>query len=376
MRIAILVNFFPPKRLAGTEIASYKIAKYLAEKGHEVHVVTSFDQGLQKNEIKDDFYIHRIINFRKPQYIGSIFFLFLNFLEIKKINPDIIHIQSIPMGIPGLLSKIFLRKPYVVWGRGSDVYRPDLFAKLISKIILKNADAVIALTQTMKKSMENIYRRPICVIPNGIDIKKFRNVSKDLNNTSEKKIILFVGTLRSVKGVEYLIEAMKTIKVNYDNIKLLIIGEGEDRDKLKDLVNKLGLDDCVEFAGQISNHEIPKYMKKSDIFVLPSLSEGFPNVILEAMAAGLPIVSTNVGGVPDIIQEEVNGLLVKPMSPRDTANGVLMLLKDDELRKKMSANNKIEAQKYSLDKVVDNLENIYVKAINNSKFNIQEKDQA
>ena len=110
-------------------------------------------------------------------------------------------------------------------------------------------------------------------------------------------------------------------------------------------------------------------MAKSDIFVLPSLSEGFPNVILEAMAAGLPIISSNVGGVPDIIQDEVNGLLVEPMNSKEIAEKVLFILTNEELRKKIVINNKIKVQNYSLESVISNLERVYLNAINNHKSN-------
>ncbi|MEN6552456.1 MAG: glycosyltransferase family 4 protein [Methanobacterium sp.] len=362
IKIALIVTLFPPKWIAGTEIASENIAKYLAKKGHEVHVITSLDNGLVAKEVKDNFYIHRI-NMKKIRLIGTAHFWVNIFLEIKKIKPDIIHIQTISIAVPGLLSKMFLKKPYIVYGRGADIYIPDKFTKLISKIVLKNANFVIALTQDMKEAMMKIYQRDIIVIPNGIDMERFKEISIRTSHNDKVKTILFVGTLRPVKGVIYLIEAMKIVKNEYHGAKLLIVGDGTEGDKLRAIVKELDLEDSVSFAGQRSNNEIPKYMAESDIFVLPSLSEGFPNVILEAMAVGLPVISSKVGGIPNIIQEGINGLLVEPMNSKDIANKILILLNNEDLRKKISINNKIYVQKYSLDTIVEKLEKIYIDAI-------------
>lgn len=365
MKIALIVNLFPPKWLGGTEIASYNIAKYLAKKGHEIHVITSFDASLPQIEIKDRFHIHRI-NFNTLRYIGFIHFRILIFLKLREIDPDLVHIQGVTMTIPGFLSKIFLKKPYIVWGRGSDIYKSSKFMKLISKTLLKNADAMIALTKTMKDAMLKIYQGAIYVIPNGIDLEKFKDISVEINHNDKNKTIIFVGTLRPVKGIFYLIEAMRIIKNEYCEAQLLIVGDGVDRDKLRAIVKELNLGDSVSFVGQISNQEIPKYMAKSDIFVLPSLSEGFPNVILEAMAAGLPIIASTVGGIPDFIQNGVHGFLVEPMNSEELAEKISILLNNKDIREKMSINNKIEVQKYSIDSVIENLEFLYAKTINHS----------
>ena len=132
----------------------------------------------------------------------------------------------------------------------------------------------------------------------------------------DEKIIIFVGALRPVKGVRYLIEAMKVIIDENRTTKLFIIGDGVERESLERLVEKLGLGDHVNFIGKVPNERVPEYMIASDVFVLPSLSEGFPVTILEAMASGLPIVATNVGGLPEIIKENENGFLVKQKRER------------------------------------------------------------
>jgi len=361
MKIAVLVPFFPPKHLAGTEIATYNMAKHLATRGHKVHVITSVDEGLSKERIEVGFHIHRISR-QKVRFFGVMLFWLRIFWLLKKINPDIVHAQSIGMGMPAFLARKLLRKPYVVWGRGSEVYLPWLYKKPISKLVMRSASAVIALTEDMKGEIQKICNREVSVIPNGIDLDRFQNLSsrgKGLKVNSAEKLILFVGGLKPTKGIEYLIQAMSSIRQSETKAKLLLVGQGEEKEGLEHLAKNLDLSNYVRFTGGIPNTEVPEYMAASDVFVLPSLSEGFPNVILEAMASGLPIVATRVGGLPEIIKEGNNGFLVEPKNPQQLAEKVLLILKDKELRKRISKNNEEKAKGYSWESIVDRLEKVY-----------------
>jgi len=364
MKIAILTYNFPPKWLSGTEIATYNIAKYLAKRGHNVCVITSKDEELPEIEAKDGFQIYRT-KFYNIKFLGCVIF-WTNIIPIlKKINPDIIHSQMIGMGVPALAAKKLFGKPYVVWGRGSDVYLSRKFEKLILKPVVKNADAVIALTEQMKGKIEEYYKRDAFVIPNGINLGEFDNLSKEnlrieLRIGQDEKVIIYIGRLYPVKGVEYLIKAMNLIKNKEPNTKLILIGDGSEKEKLREMVKKLNLDDCVIFLPQVSNQNIPKYTVASDVFVLPSLSEGFPLTILEAMASGLPIVTTRICGLPEIIKEGENGFLVEPANPEQLAEKILFILENDESRAKISANNKESVKQYSWENIIDKLEKIYL----------------
>jgi N-acetyl-alpha-D-glucosaminyl L-malate synthase BshA len=363
MKIAILVGAFPPKWLAGIEIATYNIAKQLAKRGHEVHVITTLDEGLPKETIEDRFCVHRIFC-RKIRFLGIISFWIKIFWHLKKIDPDIAHVQSVGSGIPGFLAKKLFKKPYIVWGHGSDIYLPDKFTKSISKLVLKNADAVIALTEDMKKKIQKICDRDVVVVPNGIDLERFNNLSKGdirkrLKIKDDKKRIIFVGTLRPVKSVKYLIKAIKIIIQKDINTRLMLVGDGDERGNLEKLVKELSLEEYVKFVGKVPNEEVPEYMAVSDVFVLPSLSESFGIVNLEAMASGLPIVATKVGGLPEIIKDGENGFLVEPKNPEELAEKVLSILGNNELRERITRNNKEKAKDYSWESVVEKLEEVY-----------------
>jgi len=361
MKIIILVGLFPPIWLAGTEIATYNLADHLTRRGHEVHIITSHDVGLPELSEENGFYVHRIA-WPKIRFIGIGTFWVRIFLKIREIRPDIVHAQSLGIAIPALISKRMLSIPYVVWGQGTDIYLPERFTQMTSRLILQNADATLALTEGMKRKMQEICEREVSVVPNGINLERFSSSSEDKKGSSAKTII-FVGRLHPVKGIQYLIEAMAIVHQEMPDVKLVIVGDGVERSRLEELAERLNLDGCIQFAGQISQERIPRVMHQADVFALSSLTEGLPVVLLEAMAAGLPIVATNVGGIPDIVEEGVNGYLVNAKNPDEISNRLLILLQGDEMREEISANNREKARLYTWDKIAIKVEEEYYTAI-------------
>ncbi len=361
MRIVILASRFPPKRLAGTEIATCNLAEHLAKRGHEVHVVTSLDEGLPEESFEKGFYVHRLPRIEICLAGASVFCAEI-VRTIQKINPDIIHVQGLGIAVPALISKRLLKIPYAVWGQGSDVYLPNQFVKLTSKVVIKNADSVIALTENMREELLKICDRRISVVPNGINIEKFKSPT-GIRKKENEKTIIFVGRLHPVKGVKYLIEAMATVHKKMPNIRLVIVGDGIERLKLGELTKKLDLNDSVKFVGQVPQERVFENMNQADIFVLPSLSEGFPVVLLEAMATGLPIIATNVRGIPDIVENGVNGYLVNIKNPSEIADRIIMLIQDNIMRKEISVNNRVKAELFAWDKVAKMIEEEYQLAV-------------
>ena len=364
MKIAILTWNYPPIMAGGTEIATQNLARALAKRKHDVLVVTTRDAGLPEESTEDGFRVHRIKSLRSKS-LKYMFFCLSTLKLLRRFNPDIIHAQAMWMGLPALVAKVFFNKPYLIWGQGSDIYFPRLFKGPISKVVLKNASAAIALTGDMKKEMQRTCDRATFVIGNGIGVESFNSHSQEkvrqqLGIERNKKVIIYVGTLCVVKGVKYLIEAMKIINQKNQKAILLIVGDGEERYNLELLVKRLNTNGSVSFAGRVDHKYISQYMAASDVFVLPSLSEGFPVTILEAMAAGLPIVTTNVRGLPEIVKDDENGFVVEPQNPAQLAGKISLLLDNNELRRKISAKNKIMAGEYSWNSVASKLEEIYL----------------
>jgi glycosyltransferase involved in cell wall biosynthesis len=362
MKIAIIVGFFPPKWLGGTEIATYNLAKHLAKRGHEIYVITSYDEGFPDIYTENGFYVHRIL-WSAIRIIGVVSFHVKVFFRIRTIKPDIVQVQYIDMGISAWLIKKILRIPYVVWGRGSDINQLNRFSRIKAKPILQNANAILALTENMRIKLKNIYNTEIYIVPNGIDLEEYKGSTTIPDRKTGTKNILFVGSLRPVKGVQYLINSMKKIHEELPDARLILVGDGEEREHLEALSIQLGLQKYVEFIGIVSHEKVKTFMQQADVFVLPSLSEGFPNVILEAMACGLPIIASHVGGIPDIITNDTNGYLVEVKDTNDMANKILLLLSDDALRKKISDNNRNLVKKYTWENVILKLEKIYASSI-------------
>ena len=364
MKIAILITGFPPKSIGGAEIATLNIATELAQRGHEVHVITIGDKEL-KGDNEGDFYTHYIQLGVAPEASlwGAISYAVKAFAQIRRINPDIVHAQRFYReGLAAFLAKVLLKKRYCIWCQGADIYLSWRFKGIASKLFLKRVNAVISLTQNMKDKIHEISNRNAFVIPNGIDLSRFGGLSHQDTDTlavNGERTILFVGRLHPLKGVNYLIEAMSAIIRKNPKVKLLLVGDGEERQNLGNLVIDQGLSKCVTFIGQIPNEKVSQYMAASDVFVLPSLSEGFGVVNLEAMACGLPIVATNVGGIPEIVKDGENGFLVEPENSVEIAEKVLMLLENDDLRRQISQNNLHKIRNYSWEAAVDKLEKVY-----------------
>ena len=358
MKIAIIVHFFPPKWIRGMEIATYNIARHLTKKGHDIHIITWLDEGLPKESDIEGFHVHRVCG-KNIRFLTPLLFWFKIFLCLRRVKPDIVHVQNSGMGIPAYFSKKLLQIPYIIYGRGSDFRFPWISKMGIMQLSIRNADAIIALTQDMKVKMESFYKGEIKVIPNGIELERFIKKEKLTNKIKQNKTIIYVGSLISLKGVNYLIKAIDIVNKKYKNIRLLIIGEGEDRIILENMVKDLQLDNVVKFTGLIPNTELPNYLQMGDIFVLPSLSEGFPNVLLEAMAAGLPIISTNVCGLSEIIKDGENGYLVDPRNHEILAEKILFLVQNPKIQERISNNNLKEIMKYSWSSVTEQIEQIY-----------------
>jgi glycosyltransferase involved in cell wall biosynthesis len=209
----------------------------------------------------------------------------------------------------------------------------------------------------MKEMLQRIYKRDIRVVPNGVDLQGFgagRN-KKRLENFR----LLFVGRLNPVKGVEYLIDAMAGIKKKGTDVELTIAGDGPERKRLENLSKRLNVYNHVRFLGMVDRLKIASLMSESDIFVLPSISEGFPLVVLEAMACGLPIIATKVGGLPEVIEEGRNGLLVNPRDSVALASSILLLLQNEAQRDIIAEENRKKSMLFGWERVVSVLEEEY-----------------
>jgi len=225
--------------------------------------------------------------------------------------------------------------PFVVTGHGYDVYSlPFKDHEWREKIeyVLNTADHVITVSQSNLACIRKLdVSTPVTVIPNGFRSDLFHprdsaECRRALNLPQDRKIILTVGNLEPIKGQKYLVEALKQIARERKDVLCAIVGAGKLRGSLERQIRSLGLEDYVVLAGGKPHDEIPLWMNACDLFVLPSLNEGNPTVMFEALGCGKPFVGTRVGGVPEVITSDDYGLLVEPADSEDLAEKILIAL--------------------------------------------------
>ena len=278
---------------------------------------------------------------KKSRVLLVPFLLLALYLQLWKWLPeyDIVHAHwLIPQGIVQSLFK----KPYIVTGHGGDVMSLNNgILKKWKRHCLKNAKKVTVVSETLKEKLQEMFPevQPE-IISMGVDTSKFgrKYFVPDYFEQNDKKVVLFVGRLVEIKGVSYLIDAMKEVEG-----LLVIVGDGPIRSELQKQAESLG--DKVVFLGPKSHDELRSVYASSDLFCAPSVTtakgekEGLGLVILEAMASGLPVVGSNSGGISQLIQDGVNGLLCEEKNSHELAKKINLLLTDDEMREKVLENS-------------------------------------
>jgi len=269
--------------------------------------------------------------------------IFIYFLSLKKV--DIVHVHSASGGsfyrksIFVLISSFFRKKIifHIHSGKFSDFYylESNILGKFYIKKILCSATIIIVVSEGLKKNLEKIIKckNKLKIVPNPI---KFPRLYRDKKNNffydASPVKILFMGRLEKNKGIYDLIEAAEKIISHEQNVQFVLCGNGDIK-KIISIVEKKGIKKYFKIPGCVEDKE--KYFKEANIFVLPSYFEGVPISILEAASYSLPIVATNVGGIPDVIDNGESGFLVNPGEIKALENKILKLIRSNKLRNKM-----------------------------------------
>jgi len=231
---------------------------------------------------------------------------------------------------------------------------------------LMKADKVIAVSDVVagrvKKEYPFLKKSKIITIYNGTEIDSYRVDRDSLRRREADKRdfrFIFVGKMFRSKGVHILLKALSKIPEKY-SFKLQVLGDGPEESNLKSLTKDSGLLDKVEFPGYIDNKDIPEYYKSADMIILPTLrDEGMPMVLIQACAASLPIISSRIGGIPNILKDGVNGILVEPGDVEGLYRAILSVIKDSSKRKRMGENSyKIAREHFSLEAMVEGYDQV------------------
>ena len=388
MKIGYFINRFPYKNhfndtkylrqywLAGSENVAYPLATNMALRDHKISIFTTSIDSKPLIEKYENLYIYRHpTNFRIMNRNIS----FSLFLESAKYQVDIVH-AHLSNSFNEFAIPRYTRKniPLVITYHGDPerdlggiVYKTGVFfyAKYVLKKVLSHADVIISPSERYINESRFLgkYRDKIVVIPNGVNIENFDiQYSKEecrakLGLPIDENIILFVGNLSPYKGPDVLIRAMPEILKKVSDTKVVFVGSGRMKEELEKMCKKTGVEKYVKFAGFVEESLKPLYYRAADVFCLPSTmsTESFGIVNLEAMACGVPIVASNIGGVPDVVKDGENGLLVPPKDLEALADAIIYLLENEEVRSKMGKNGRKKVEDYSWEKIAEETERLY-----------------
>lgn len=268
---------------------------------------------------------------------------------ISEFGPDLIHAHyATSYGLLGVLTR-FHPIALSVWG--DDVYKfagRTILHRMLFTHVLKNVDTIMSTSHTMASEIKKYTNAQIDVTPFGIDVDKFK---PKLKTGSER--VLKIGMIKSLEkkyGVEFLIHAFKILlDKNIDKeIKLLIVGSGSQADYLIKLSKDLGISDHIEFYGHARQVDVPRLHNQLDIEVYPSISEGesFGVSVVEASACGNAVIVTNVGGLPEVVEKDVTGIIVEINDLENLSESIYKLIRDDAMREEMGRSGRRRVLKY------------------------------
>ncbi|MBD3390051.1 glycosyltransferase [Candidatus Micrarchaeota archaeon] len=366
MRILHLCAFYYPNKEGGAEIFAKELCERLA-KENEVTLVT----GKFSKELKNKENIGGVDVVRIPmlmvQNLKLLSYLFSSVIEgwKRRKEVDVYHgTMAFSAGTAAVMLKKLTGKRAIVTIQGGDVgdYRENSgkFGGILKPVIswtLRNADVVHAVSKDLKRKAEDLGVKEVVVIPNGVDTEKFSrkgNTREELG-LEGKKVVLSVSRLAPKNGIDTLIEVFGKVREKIPEAELLILGKGDEEEKLKKMAGE-----GIRFLEPVPHEQLAEYYTAADVFCRPSRDEGFGIVFIEAMACGVVPVGTSVGGITDIIKNWENGVLVKPDDPNGLAMNLEKLLLETRKRKEMSEKAVQDAKKrFSWESISKNIENLY-----------------
>ncbi|MER2072031.1 MAG: glycosyltransferase [Psychrobacillus sp.] len=322
MKIAVLA---PSK-----SIHTHKWALFYQSKGIDVKVFTFKDHYSEDNANQVPTEILPKVLPGKASYIAAAPALKK---MLKEWNPDILHSHFISSY--GLLGAIVDYKVHFVSVWGKDIFDFPKKNKLNEKLVrftLSKATAICSTSHIMAKETNLYTNRPVYVTPFGVDLEKF--YPKDTNETNDKIVVGTVKALEDKYGIADLVKGFAMFHKEYPNSELLITGDGPQRQEYEQLADELGISSVTTFTGKVPNTEVPAIIRSMSIFAVPSTedSESFGVAAVEAMACGVPVVVSNVGGLPEVVVKDVTGIVTDKESPDQLAAAFIKLAGNNDLR--------------------------------------------
>lgn len=381
MRILMVSHGYPPT-ISGVSLVVQKVARSMVRKGHEVTLVTASDHGEPYRDQDEGVNLIRVRSMNNPFWEeGPVPIVSRN--DMKEIaaafQPDILHlhdafllaVQSLRMskdrGLPNVSTCYYVPRfvaQYLSWNDEPQPLVEDLTWTYSTWLFNQFDHVVFATKAHLNAFLQAGLEVPTTIISNGIDTWRYRPIDEEddgadlLETLPPRPRILFVGRLAQDKEIEVLIKAMAEIRKEQP-AHLLLVGRGDHRPKLEDLVHKLELQDCVHFLGFVPEEHMPALYRASDLFSIVSTCEVQSLPTLQAVATGLPVVSADAMALPELVHNGKNGFLVPPQQPATTAQAILRLLRNPELRQRMGQASLTIAHPHEETHTFDRYEELY-----------------
>lgn len=359
-RVLVFTTAYRPL-IGGSEIALEEMVRHLPDIFFDI-VTPRHRRAFLAKERGSNFCIYRV-GFGFGELLDKLSFPCLGTLKAFRLMSKNKYVaahayQASHGGGAAWLVKTFFPKTKFVLTlqEGNDLEKQNSVVKFFRTLMIKKADIVTGISIYLADFARSINpKAKVLVIPNGVDMEKFKPTGSPDKNT-----LITVSRLVPKNGIGDLVKAMEKVGDQIPDAKLIIVGDGPLKESLKFKVKSLKLENQIEFSGRVSYGETPGYLNRASIFVRPSLSEGLGSAFLEAMASGLAVIGTPVGGIPDFLKDGETGLFCKPRDAGDIADKVIELLKNDELRNKLADNGrKLVREKYSWDLIASKYKEIY-----------------
>jgi len=332
--------------------------RHFVDRGWEVHVVS-----FRPAEIEGAS-VHYVSG---CEWLGKLRYL-LRIPRVRRLvrdlRPDLLH--ALHLTSYGFLSVLCDVHPTLVSVWGTDVLeapRLSPFHYLITRYALRRADHITATGLRLAEAAARYAPagKPVTVVPYGVDLRRFRPRPREARS---EVVIGAVARLSKEKGLRYLLEAFAVVTGHHPQARLVLAGEGPERQRLERLAARLGLGERVRFLGEVPHEQVPEVLQQLDIFAMPSTYEGFGVAALEAEAMELPVVASRIHGIPDVVLDGETGLLVPPRDGQALAAALERLASDGDLRRRLGqAGRAFVAEHYSWEENTAQMEALYEAAL-------------
>lgn len=281
-------------------------------------------------------------------------------------NIDIIQSHFLRESFVAVLAKLFYPKVKVIWTMHLIYEEKRSILNFLNKFFSRGTSAIICVSDAVKQSLaeKGISCKKLVTVLNGVDTEYFKptyngNIREELGLEKDDVLLTTVSRFQEIKGHDFLIDVLNELKMNYDiKFKALLVGDGEEMDNIKNKVHNLNLENQVIFAGY--REDIPRILTESDVYISPSKNEAISFSIMEALACGVPVVATEVGGVPEVINKGKCGIMVNYGDEKEFAKAIFQLYNNKSEYEEMKKNSRQLIEKYfSLSNMIEKTYSLY-----------------